>query len=77
MSYKSKNATISERLTGTSNKDGFESARKLVKSGWAGVNQKEADAWLRKEWIKQNWWKVVSWIAGIASGITAVWELFS
>ena len=52
--YKSRNATISERLTGISNEDGFEAARKLVQSGRMGVTQKEADSWLRKELIKRN-----------------------
>lgn len=52
--YKSRNATISERLTGISNEDGFEAAQRLVQSGQMGVAQKEADSWLRKELIKRN-----------------------
>lgn len=72
--YKSKNATISERLTGISNEDGFEAARKLVQSGRAGVNQKEADSWLPKEWIKRNGLKVVTGIVGVLGSIAAVLE---
>ncbi|MEO8119074.1 MAG: hypothetical protein ABI606_07105 [Rhodoferax sp.] len=74
--YKSKNATISERLTGISNEDGFEAARKLVQSGRLGVNQKEANSWLQKESIKRNWWKVISGIVAVVSGITTVWAFF-
>ena len=74
--YKSKNATISERLTGISNEDGFEAARKLIQSGQLGVNQKEANSWLQKESIKRNWWKVISGIVAVVSGITTVWAFF-
>lgn len=74
--YKSKNATISERLTGTSKEKGFEVARNLVDSGLCGVTQKDADSWLQEERIKRNWWKVVSGIVAVASGITAVVEFF-
>jgi hypothetical protein len=56
--YKSRNATMSERLTGISNEDGFEAARKLVQSGRLGVGQKEADSWLQIEWNKRNGLKV-------------------
>lgn len=72
--YKSKNATISERLTGIAKEEGFEAARKLVQSGRLGLSQKEADSWLRKELIKRNWWKVVCGIVTLTSGITTVWE---
>lgn len=75
--YKSKSTTISERLTGISNSGGFEAARKIVQSGLLGVNeQKEADSWLRKEWIKRNWWKVTSGIVAVASGVATVWEFY-
>lgn len=77
--YKSKNATISERLTGIAKEEGFEAARKLVQSGRLGVSQKEADSWLhlfQKELNKRNWWKVVCGIVTLTSGITTVWEFF-
>jgi ubiquinone/menaquinone biosynthesis C-methylase UbiE len=74
--YKSKNATISERLTGMAKEEGFEAARKLVQSGRLGLSQKEADSWLQKELIKRNWWKVVCGIVTLTSGITTVWEIF-
>lgn len=72
--YKSRNATISERLTGISNENGFEAARKLVKNGQAGVNQKEANSWLRKKWIKRNGLKVVTGIVGVLGSIATVLE---
>jgi hypothetical protein len=56
--YKSRNATISERLTGISNEDGFEAARRLVQSGRWGVGQEEADSWLQIEWDTRNGLKV-------------------
>jgi hypothetical protein len=77
--YKSKNATISERLTGMAKEEGFEAARKLVQSGRLGVSQKEADSWLhlfQKELDKRNWWKVVIRIFTVANDITTVWEFF-
>jgi hypothetical protein len=74
--YKSKNATISEYLTGISNQEGFEVARKLVLSGRLGLSQKEANLWLQKELLKRNWWKVIPGIVAVASGITTVWEFF-
>lgn len=76
--YKSKNTTISERLTGISNENGFGAARKLVNSELWGPNQKkEVDSWCQdNEEIKRNWWEVVSGIVAVASGITTVWAFF-
>jgi pyrroline-5-carboxylate reductase len=75
--YKSKNATISERLTGISKVDGFAAAQKLVLSVLLGVSQKEANSWLQKEGVKRNWWKVIPGIVAVTSGVTTVWEFFS
>jgi hypothetical protein len=72
--YKSRNATISERLTGIAKEEGFDAARKLVQSGRLGESQKEADLWLLLELVKRNWWKVFAGIVTVASGITTVWE---
>jgi hypothetical protein len=72
--YKSKTATISERLTGITKEEGFEAARKLVQHERLGVSQKEADSWLQKEWVKRNWWKVVYRIVFVTSGITTALE---
>ena len=74
--YKSKNATISEHLTGISNENGFEAARQRVQNGREGVNQKEADSWLRKVWIKRNGLKVVTGTVGVLGSIIAVLEFF-
>lgn len=74
--YKSKNSTISERLTGILNQEGFEVARKLVKSGLLGVCQKEANSWLKREQFKRNWWKVMLGIVAVTSGMTTVWAFF-
>lgn len=74
--YKSKNSTISERLTGISNQEGFEVARKFVKSGLLGVCQKEANSWLKREQFKLNWWKVMLSIVAVTSGMTTVWAFF-
>ena len=74
--YKSKNATISEYLTGISNQQGFEVARKLVQSGLLGVCQKEANSWLKREQFKRNWWKVMLGIVAVTSGMTTVWAFF-
>lgn len=71
--YKSKNSTISERLTGILNQEGFEAARKLVKSGLLGICQKEANSWLEREQFKRNWWKVMLGIVAVTSGMTTVW----
>lgn len=74
--YKSKNATISERLTGISKVDGLEAAQKLVLSERMGVIQKEANSWGQKEWVKQNGWKLISGVVATISGITTVLEFF-
>lgn len=75
--YKSRNATISERLTGISNKDGFDAARKLVKSKRMGVGQKEADSWSRMELVKLNVLTLIKVTVGTFSGIATVFEFFS
>ena len=70
--YKSKNATISERLTGVSNEEGFKVARKQVQSGRMGLGQKAGDSWFRTESIKRNLLPVVTGIVGVLGSSAAV-----
>lgn len=70
--YKSRDATISERLTGISIKEGFEAARKLVLSGRLGINQKEASSWLRKKQIKRDGLKVLVGIVGVLASFATI-----
>ena len=77
MNKKSRDVSISERLDGISSERGFEAARKLVTDRNFGERQqKEANAWLRKELVKRNWWKTILGIASIVGAVAAVVPLF-
>lgn len=77
MHPKSKEASISMRLDHIANMDGFDAARRLVSQRRLGVSQKEADAWLRKELFKRNWWKVTVGAASVVGAIATVAALFN
>jgi hypothetical protein len=73
MNYKARNSSISVRLNGIAKEQGFTAARKVVgQRKFDDLQQKEADAWLRKELIKKNWWKVALGVSTIISAIMAV-----
>jgi hypothetical protein len=69
---KSKNAHLSKRLTGISNTEGPELAEQLIRSGFEGVKQKEANSWLLKERLKRYGWKVVIGTITVLGSIATV-----